>query len=242
MSDLVVVSWNIEHGLDAGGAASMLRDHPIARLADVVLLQEMDEAGVGVIAAALTGEYAYARASVHRATGRDFGNAVIARHPVTDSAVTGLPHRAAVRGEPRITISARVGVPQGAVIAVSTHTEVATMSLRRRRDQFATAAAAPSCACPIVVGGDFNTASRRSIGALDAAMGSMGFLRASSTDAVTFRRFGRGFTMDHLFTRGLDVVGTGVIGPAPASDHRPIWTSFSYRTDATRCRVHPPPR
>lgn len=235
-----MLSWNIEHGIDVAGAIALLQDHPLARRADIVLLQEMDEPGVTAIAAALHGHATYARASVHRATGRDFGNGIVARHRLDPGDVTTLPHRAAVRGEPRITLGARVSLPSGAVVAVATHTEVATLSLRRRREQFGVAASSSNCSCPVVVGGDFNTASRRSIQALDAAMGSMGFVRASSNGVVTFRRFGRGFTMDHLFARDLDVVATGVIDPAAASDHLPVWASFAQRPGRRPCPVHAP--
>ena len=79
----------------------------------------------------------------------------------------------------------------------------------------------------VVIGGDFNSASARSIRVFDSAMGEAGFTRASATVGSTFERFGRPFTLDHLYAHGLRAQVSGVVASASASDHQPVWSHFN---------------
>jgi len=73
-----------------------------------------------------------------------------------------------------------------------------------------------------VVGGDFNTASKPSKLELRAVMRAAGFDGLTPLAAATLRRFGGGFSLDHLFGRDVTAVRSGISPQHAASDHHPI--------------------
>ena len=80
--DLDVVTLNIKFGRRVDRARQLFaRVDELAR-AHIVLLQEMDAKGTEALASALRMSHVYHRATVHAKTGRDFGNAVLARWPM----------------------------------------------------------------------------------------------------------------------------------------------------------------
>ncbi len=219
-----VVSWNIRFGLDIDGAEAALRDVDELRSADVLLLQEMDGPGVDKLADGLGLHAAFASSGIHAKTERDFGNAILTPAPLRDRTVVELPHQARVGGHPRVAISARVDLGGREVTVCSTHTETPALSAARRVEQFAAVAGFASSwptACSIV-GGDFNTVTTRGIRKLTALFDEAGHAPVS-LEAVTMRRGGRSFALDHLFARGLSPVASGVVRGLDASDHAPIW-------------------
>src|SRR5438105_15169967 len=68
-----VVSFNVKYGRNVTGAAALLGGDVRLQGADVIALQEMDEAGVSCLARTLGLNYVYYPASVHPATHRNFG-------------------------------------------------------------------------------------------------------------------------------------------------------------------------
>lgn len=73
-----------------------------------------------------------------------------------------------------------------------------------------------------MIGGDFNSASKRSLAGLDQTLHGYGFERLT-TAHPTFGRFGRPFALDHIYGRHLRATDTGVTVAAVVSDHRPVW-------------------
>jgi endonuclease/exonuclease/phosphatase family metal-dependent hydrolase len=61
--------------------------------ADIILLQEMDEAGTEHVARELAHNYVYYPASVPFMQGRNLGNAVLSRWPLTQPHKLLLPYR-----------------------------------------------------------------------------------------------------------------------------------------------------
>jgi endonuclease/exonuclease/phosphatase family metal-dependent hydrolase len=223
-----IVSWNIQYGIETVRAAAELLDRTETHGADVILLQEMDEQGTAAIAEALSANYAYTSPAPHDHTGRDFGNAVVTPWPIRHSAEIPLPHVAPVSGQPRSATHALVRVGDVDVSVYSVHTEIPSLRLAMRIEQFATVAAdvRRRAHAHVVVGGDFNTVTGRGAKALAASMASAGLRRVSSEDSRSYRRIGRGMMLDHVFGLGFDVIAAGVVETTEASDHLPLWVEL----------------
>lgn len=225
-----VVTWNIQFGLQPDLAARELLGLAELADADIVLLQEMDRPGAAAIAAELGADFVFAAAAIFPGTGRELGNAIISRWPISAPRELALPHTARVGGQPRSAITATVDVAGRPTHVYSAHTETPLLGLARRSQQFATIAddvAARPNDEPIIVGGDFNTAMGREVRALARVMTSAGLEHASGTSGPTLRRFGRDFTLDHVFARRLEPAASGVARSATASDHAPVWADFT---------------
>jgi endonuclease/exonuclease/phosphatase family metal-dependent hydrolase len=224
-SELLVVSWNVQFGVQAAAAAAALKTNPQLYDADVVLLQEMDEHGTELVANALGFEYVYVPASVHPQTGRNFGNAVLSRWPLTDHGVVFLPYTSSVQGQPRQVVYAVVHLGDVQIRAGSVHTEVPTLSPPKRRRQFAAIGdiARSWEHEPLVIGGDFNTLTRRGIDAVSSRLLPIGAHRVTTGAGPTLRRGGREFFLDHIYARSFTAVSCGVVADLDASDHRPLW-------------------
>ncbi|TPW03379.1 MAG: endonuclease/exonuclease/phosphatase [bacterium] len=106
--DLRVVTFNIKYSIEVDKAIELLIDESQLRTADIVLLQEMDEAGVEKIGRALDMCWVYYPAVVHPRQGRDFGNAILSRLPLTDPRKIILPHLGGFGRTQRIATAASV--------------------------------------------------------------------------------------------------------------------------------------
>jgi endonuclease/exonuclease/phosphatase family metal-dependent hydrolase len=222
---LHVVSWNIQFGVESVAAASALNDVHSRREIDLVLLQEMDEAGTDLIAGVLGMNFVFGALGPHRQTGRSFGNAVLSRWPLTDPAGVELPHKSFVQGQERLVVGATATIGETEMAAWSVHAEVPTLGPGKRRRQFDEIALASGRTTHerLVVGGDFNTLTRRGVAVVDRAMSAIGAARVTADAERTLRRGGREFALDHIYARGLESVECGVIPDLQASDHRPLW-------------------
>jgi len=224
-AELLVVSWNVQFGVKAQAAADALLNSPRLKGADLVLLQEMDEQGTALIAEALHLDYVYTAASVHPQTGRNFGNAVLSRWALSDPGVVALPHKSAVQGQPRQVVHAMAEVGPIRIRAGSVHTEVPTLSSPKRLKQFAAigGAAHGSERDALIIGGDFNTLTRRGVAAVSASLSQVGAHRVTEGAGPTLRRGGREFSLDHIYARSFTSRACGVVPGLDASDHRPLW-------------------
>jgi endonuclease/exonuclease/phosphatase family metal-dependent hydrolase len=223
-----VVSWNIELGRNLDQAADELRTiEPLAD-ADIVLLQEMDDEGTAFLAGELAMDHHYDSPAPHPLTGKPFGNAILSRWPLLEAAEVRFPHRARVQGQLRGATKAVVDLQGTHVTGYSVHIETVLMGTRRRSAQVRTLGsdAGRTPAPHMVIGGDFNAATARSRRAFDAALGEAGLLRATNDERGTFERFGRSFALDHIYTRGLRVLASGVAAEPGASDHQPVWAEL----------------
>ncbi len=223
--DIHVVSWNIQFGIEAAAAAEDLSDVQVRRPIDLVLLQEMDEAGTDLIARTLGMSFVFAALGPHRQTGRSFGNAVLSRWPLSEAESFQLPHKSAVQGQERLVVGATMTIGGRDVTVASVHTEVPTLGPGKRRQQFEGIAGVTGRRrhSRLIVGGDFNTLTQRGVAAVDRAMGAIGATRVSAGADRTLRRGGREFALDHIYARDLERVDRGVIRDLSASDHRPLW-------------------
>ncbi|MFN2370549.1 MAG: endonuclease/exonuclease/phosphatase family protein [Candidatus Krumholzibacteriia bacterium] len=226
---VTIVSWNIQYGEDVPEALADLRAHPRLAAADVILLQEMGREGVAALAESLGLHWVYGLASIHPHHARPFGNAVLARWPLTALAPQMLPHRTPVRGHRRIAVGADVDLGEGTVLrAVSVHTATLLVTQDKRMEQAVAALEGLGGSGPTVIGGDFNTISDWEVTLLRRAARRAGFahlrLPRGPTYAGGLRRLpGSGMVLDHVLVRGLAAGARGVVRTATASDHFPVW-------------------
>ncbi len=223
-----VVSWNIELGRNVDRAIAELSEFSELSAADVILLQEMSPESTEAIAAGLDLGWRFGAVADSCDTGRPFGNAVLSRWPMSEATTLALPMTARLQPQPRCAVHVEVEVDGAPISAVSIHLETVLLSRRGRALQATTAARCREInrAQPTIVGGDFNSASGRSIRSMDRSMIEAGLRRVTRNRPETFRRFGLPFTLDHLYARGVASTGSGVVGDARASDHQPIWADF----------------
>ena len=222
-----IVSWNIELGLNLDQAVTELRSEPDLRNADIILLQEMSPSGTQRVAENLNMDYRYAAPARHPDTGQPFGNAVLSPWPMDHLIEIPLPHTAPIQGQPRTAVGTTIRLANTTVTAFSVHLETVLLSITRRVQQLATLTTALPTHTdhPVVVGGDFNTASKRSNKQFNSTMNTAGLKPLSRSSNPTFRRFGRDFTLDHIYGRDLTMKTSGVAHNAQASDHRPVWAT-----------------
>ena len=222
-----VVSYNIGFGENVERAIHELTEFDDLRSADIILLQEMDEVGTQAIAQALRYEFVYYPASVHSYHSKNFGNAILSKWPISDSEKILLPHVNPRNKQRRIAVKAVINIADLKVLTYSVHTETFWLGRRKRDGQIAFLVNSIDGSYQhAVVGGDFNTVTPKSIRELEDRFDRMGMERASKGSGCTVAYPFFGFTLDHMFTKGMSVSRSGTSGESEASDHVPIWVEI----------------
>ena len=224
--ELKVITWNIRFAEDVETAVSELQTIPDLQDADILLLQEMDETGVAHIAQALGYNYVYYPASVHSHHNRNFGNAILAKWPITDDKKLILPHENPSNEQIRIAVRATVNIEGEELLVYSVHTETYWLSQGKRNAQAAAIVediVAEPASVPVIVGGDFNAVTAPDVGELDAIFAQAGLERVSAGAGPSVVVAGVGIEADHLFARGFRTKDNGVYPDTAASDHFPVW-------------------
>jgi endonuclease/exonuclease/phosphatase family metal-dependent hydrolase len=226
--ELLVVTYNIKEGQEVEAAGDALQTVAPLYEADVILLQEMDEAGVERLAQRLAMNYVYYPAFVSR-DGRNVGNAILARWPLTDPQKILLPGASPLTGQKRIAVKANVDLGPLDFPVYSVHTETYTSQPSMRTTQVeAIADDIESSPGPAIVGGDFNTVSNRSIRRLTERFEAVGLERISTGLGSTIAKYGISpVAADHIFTRGFSLVASGKNEDLGASDHFPVWAKLA---------------
>ena len=219
-----IVSFNVKYGRNVTEAAALLGSDPRLKDADVIALQEMDEAGVDCIARRLGVNYVYYPAAVHPADKRNFGNAILSPWPIEEDAKLVLPHDARFRKQRRIAVAATVRVWGELPVRVfSVHFETpAGLGPKARRDQ-ARAVVESAAAYPrVLVAGDFN-----GHGFIQDVFPAAGYLWLTRNVGHTISRF----SWDHVLARGFRAGDCASAGRVPnafkASDHVPVWAELT---------------
>jgi endonuclease/exonuclease/phosphatase family metal-dependent hydrolase len=222
-----VVNYNVNHGREVQQAIEALGTHKPLPSADIIMLQEMDEAGTEQMAEALRYNFVYYPATVSRHE-RNFGNAVLTRWPLTEAQKLILPQRHPINQVMRIAVRAMVHVGDLDILAYSVHTETYTVPVAHRKAQIAAIVdnVGPGDS-HVIVGGDFNTVTKRSIDRMTSQFSAIGLSRKSAGAGPTVAKFGiKPSAADHIFTRGFCRVGRGKVEEAKASDHFPVWVQL----------------
>ncbi len=227
--DLTVVSSNTHFVENIGLAIEELQEIPKI---DILLLQEVDEIETERIARALRHNYVYYPASVHTKHDKNFGNAILSSWTIKEAEKLILPHENPKNGQIRIAVCAIVVVNKVEILTCTVHTETPWLGYKKRLEQVDFLINnIDEDAEFVIVGGDFNTVSSRSITDLDDRFGDIRLERATHRVGVTTTRLPVGFAMDHIYTRGMSVLDAGKHSQAKASDHLPVWAQLDLRQD-----------
>lgn len=229
---LKIVSYNINFGQNYAQAITEIQTFEVLQDVDVLLLQEMDEEGTAEMAQALDMNYVYYPASVHNQHGRNFGNAILTRWGLSAPQKIILPYKNWYNQQIRIAVRGQVQLPNGQPLLVyAAHTEVYAAPRLYRQAQIEAIVADVQQQprdIPVVVGGDFNTATRRGIRRMAAQFATAVLERASKGAGSTVSKFGpTPIAADHLFVRGAAVLARGAVTAAQASDHYPVWVQIA---------------
>jgi endonuclease/exonuclease/phosphatase family metal-dependent hydrolase len=221
---LRVVSFNIERALRVDRAIEVMAADPALRDADILLLQEMDEAGTRRVAGAFGMSYVYYPGTFSLKTQRDFGNAVLSRWPIVSDTKVLLPHVGVLGQLQRTATGATIQVGTSLIRVYSTHLGTminATPAAQRSQLRAVLADADPYA--QVIIGGDMN-----SHGVVRLAR-DRGYEWPTEHGPRT-TVFGR---WDHILLKGLRSPGpadTGtVLDVRGASDHRPVWAVATLR-------------
>jgi endonuclease/exonuclease/phosphatase family metal-dependent hydrolase len=236
-----VASYNIRYGEHiAAAAAEIARDRHLSR-AEVLLLQEMDAAGVDSLARCLGLNAVYAPASRDE-SGRGFGNAILTRGVLSDPQALVLPYAHPLTGRRRIALLATVRLGEHELRVASVHLETPPLHFERRLEQAGTVCdALAKSDDPLLVGGDFNTVGAHMVQLVRRLLNAYGLQRANTGGGYTAERRVLGIPvyrgrLDHLYVRDLEVVAAGVVAGTTASDHRPVWARLAWADVQARPR------
>ncbi len=224
---ITVVTFNIEYGRKLDGAVALLRSQEHLRDPDILLLQEMDPAGVETMARALRLNYVYYPSTVHPMGKADFGTAVLSPWPLEEPRKLLLPYAAFGTRARRAPTAAVVRIGGWRIGAMSVHLSApGSIHPEQRVEQVQLIMKALATGTDaVVVGGDFNARS------VADAFEAGGYQWLTGTLPGTSRGFGKWWSYDHVFVRGLVPAtggpSAGVVDPAGTSDHRAVWARLA---------------
>jgi len=222
--EIIVMTWNIKYAEKIDEALVELNNVEKLNEADIILLQEMNEEGVDKIAKSLQYDYVYYPASIHNHHGKNFGNAILTKMQISDSQKVLLPYQNPKNGQKRIAVRATIIFNDYEVFVYSVHTETFWLSRRQRGVQLDSLVNNTGNESKyVIIGGDFNTMTPRSVVNLEKRFGRFGLERTSKSAGTTVEIGVFRFAMDHIFARNMTVLETGVWRETKASDHFPLW-------------------
>ena len=227
--EINVITWNIKYSEKIDEALAELNNVEKLKEADIILLQEMNEEGVDKIARSLEYYYVYYPASIHTHHGKNFGNAILAKMQISDSQKIVLPYQNPKNGQKRIAVRATIVFNDYKVLVYSVHTETFWLSNRQRGIQLDYLVNNTGNELKyVIIGGDFNTMTPKSVVNLEKRFERFGFKRASKGAGPTVEIGVFRFAMDHIFARNMTVLETGVWSETNASDHSPLWAVLRF--------------
>jgi endonuclease/exonuclease/phosphatase family metal-dependent hydrolase len=218
-AELRVVTFNVKYSLHVDRAIAVLRESDSLRGADIIALQEMDDAAADSLARALRMNYVYLPATISAITDTFFGPALLSRWPIDSAWKVILPNPSLWRGQRRSATAAVVRLGQARVRIYSVHleTQAAIAPYEREEQAAAILRDAEAAAEPVILAGDLNSYGigdyfvRRGFRWLTQSFGET--IMLWSWDHLLVRGFGR----DAIRSVGVERNARG------ASDHRPVW-------------------
>ncbi|MEN8008658.1 MAG: endonuclease/exonuclease/phosphatase family protein, partial [Candidatus Krumholzibacteriota bacterium] len=159
---LLCVTYNIEFAEKLEQALADLRGDPRLRHPDILLLQEMDPAGVAFLADSLGMNYCYYPSYIHPHHGRFFGTAVLSPWTLSEPKYIRLPYPNPLSDNRRTAVAVDVQIGKRVVRAVSVHMSTLVIDFEDRLDQMTIVRdSLASDTAPTIIGGDFNTGTHR---------------------------------------------------------------------------------
>ncbi|MCP4292315.1 MAG: hypothetical protein GY780_10850 [bacterium] len=230
-----IVSYNIQFSEKLEQSLMDLESNPDLHQPDVLLLQEMEAAGVAFLADSLGMNYYYHPAYISPHHGRLFGNAVLSKWPLSHARNVVLPHPNPATENHRSALAVDVHLGQKIIRVVSVHLSTVIISLDKRIEQAEVMRDSLELESgPVIIGGDFNSGTQYETVLFSRVLRQAGFretrLPAGRTaKAGPLDRAGVQLELDHLFYRDLQNLSTGVGHETKASDHFPIWGVFTWK-------------
>lgn len=223
ISEIRVLTWNLHHGVGEDGKLDLERIAKVILDAkpDIVALQEVDSdchrsGHVDQTAelAKLTGMHGAFGAAMPY-DGGEYGQAILSRYPLAQTAI----HRLPGEGEPRIAFEATVSIDGKPLRMITVHLSYEQNDRRLKQVQSLIKALAKS-PTPSVLAGDFNDVPKSpALKLLDDAWLAVPKAGNGLTSPANKPRA----EIDHIYLRGLAVKGTAeVLAESVASDHRPV--------------------
>lgn len=221
VDSLTIVSFNLKFGIDPDGMVRLFETNPVLKKADVLLLQEMDVPSTRKVAHALGLHYVYYPATINPQSQRPFGNAILARWPITEPRKLALPHLGRLGKTQRIAVSGTIRPGGHAVRLYSVHMATGMESTGRWKKDQALAivhdADSTGAGMDIVIGGDLN--SERVARTFDAAGYHWVTQGLPSTAGW--------LSLDHIFLKRMELEQPNARGVVTdnhgTSDHNPLW-------------------
>jgi endonuclease/exonuclease/phosphatase family metal-dependent hydrolase len=221
--ELRVISFNVKFARQIERAIRVLRTDDSLRSPDIVLLQEMDEAGTAAIADSLGMNWIYYPASVGP-DGNDFGNAILSCWSLEADTKILLPHEDIVHGSRRIAVAATTRIDGRAFRVYCVHLgTILANGPRARRQQLATVLDDAARFSDVIIGGDFNS----------ETVPEIALARGYTWPTRSLPHTAKWWTLDHILLKGdlsARAASVGVVrNNLKASDHHPVWLSVSLK-------------
>lgn len=235
--NLKIVTFNIKFSKNLSAVITELTKNEQLKNADIILLQEV----VGIpgdahahaaeaIAESLKMNYAYAPAFIHEYNELDFGVAILSKYPLSNIKKLILPHLDFVKKTQRIAIAATININGKDLRLYSAHLEAIQFSSHRVDQMDAIITDSFNVKSQhILIAGDLNSAPFWQRLKLIRHVKKNGFNDATKGIGITFKKGPIRFKLDHIFTKGLNLVKSGKEPFTKASDHRPVWITAKLR-------------
>jgi endonuclease/exonuclease/phosphatase family metal-dependent hydrolase len=228
-----IVTWNLNFAENLYPAIDALTRVDELQEPDILLLQEMDEVGVEMIAKELGYNYVYYPASIHRRHKKNFGNAILTKWEIREHEKVLLPKSGSSSKHTRNAVKTKILIGEQKITAYSVHFETFWIIQRRNNRQAAYLQnQIEENDQHVFVGGDFNSLTVGSILYLEQIFGQAGLQRLSKNTGHTFEYLSVELTLDHIFASGIEDYESGVWRGSGASDHFPIWSKFQIQGDS----------
>lgn len=223
---LRLATYNIQLGRHLDRVEAVVRRAPALAAADILALQEADEAAVERLAGSAYA-YAYYASARHPSSNRNFGPAILSRWPILDHGKVILPSADRGQGLLRIAVWARLMVHGAPLHVYTLHLSTLWESTFGGQDAQARAVVQDASAGldPVLVIGDLN---RRGA----ARVFERGGYRWLTRDVGRTHLF---WSFDHMFARGVALTRVAA-GSVPdglgASDHRAVFAEVGLAREA----------
>ena len=160
---------------------------------------------------------------------KDFGNAVLSKWPIIDDQKVILPHFNS--NKQRIAVGATIDIDGKKIMAFSLHLGIFVKPDQRKIITDGIIASIPDKIKHCVIGGDFNTFTKKDRKNIKDAFMLADFKSATKDLGWTNKNWAllnRKNILDHIYIRGMKTIDKGKILDRSASDHLLIWTDLQF--------------
>ncbi len=229
---LRVVTYNIEYAKKIKEAIELIEGHEKLNHADIFFLQEMDADGVRRLAADLKYNFVYYPAVVHPTSRRDFGNAILSKWPILNHSKIILPYED-TRKLQRIAVTAEIEIHGIRIFLMCVHMGLWLKAEQRAKQMEAVASVIKPDMRYCIVGGDFNTFTKKSYHAVIDPFLSRDFQLVTKNIAWSYKHWyilNKKNRLDHIFARCMRLIETDKVMSKKPSDHFPVWAELELIT------------